>query len=439
MKIKVTKNFVSIDYEDNEFINKGEYKIHKCYFNFSEEYDELTKKAIFETSMIKKEMPIINNECDIPYEVLNSERINLRVYAYSMENDELILRYSPRYSEFYTLDGSYIDGAEPSEEITPTQFEKYTDAMNKGLIKADESLKVLDETNKKTIENGEYAKEQGDYSKEQGSYAKEQGDSAKEIADDIKNKLDNGEFNGRDGVDGIDGKNATINGLNSLNIVGGTNIDIEQNDDTLKINNTYAYDDSEIKEEISVSMSDISKNEADIKDINDNLINYSLITETGSKIELNINSSNFKMKAILKDKNGDVIDTSNEIDLPLETMVIGASYDSDKKELIISLQNGTETHIPISSLIDGLVNEETLNNYIKKTDYPTTEKAGVIKKGYFFETDSMGTAMCKATTYNDYLIRGDNMFIAKGTLENVLKAKIGSIDTVLDTINGEVI
>ena len=148
MKINVNKNEVSIEYEENEIINRGEYKIHKCNFEFSEEYEGLTKKAIFETTMTKKEMPIVNDECDMPYEVLNSERINLRVYAYSTENDELILRYSPRYSEFYTLDGSYIDGAEPSEEITPTQFEQYTDALNKGLDKVDDTLEELNELSK---------------------------------------------------------------------------------------------------------------------------------------------------------------------------------------------------------------------------------------------------------------------------------------------------
>lgn len=422
MKIYVNKNEVSIEYEKDEKINRGEYKVHKCYFDFSEEYKGLTKKAIFETSMLKKEMPIINDECDIPYEALNSERINLRVYAYSTENDELILRYSPRYSEFYTLDGSYINGAEPSEEITPTQFEQYTDTLNKGLNEVDKSLEILADTNAETIKNSEYAKEQGD--------------SAKAIVDEIKNKLDNGEFNGRDGVDG---KNATINGLNSLNIVGGTNIVIEQEDDTLKINNTYIYDDSEIKADISANVSDISKNKADIKSINDNLINYSLITETGSKIELNINSSNFKMTAILKNKNGDVIDTSNEIDLPLETMVVSASYDNDKKELVITLQNGTETRVPISSLIDGLVNEETLNEYVKNTDYANANKGGVIKTGYCFGVASNGVPNCGPISYSTYQNALDGIFIAKGTLENVLNVKIGSIDTILDTINGEAV
>lgn len=190
MKIYVDKNEVSIEYEKDEKINRGEYKVHKCYFDFSEEYDGLTKKAIFETFIVKKEMPIINNECDIPYEVLNSERINLRVYAYSIENDELKLRYSPKYSEFYTLDGSYIDGAEPSEEITPSQFEKYTDALNKGLDKVDNSLKILDDTNQKTIENGEYAKEQGD--------------GAKAIIEDIKDKLAKGELNGATFMPSVD-------------------------------------------------------------------------------------------------------------------------------------------------------------------------------------------------------------------------------------------
>ncbi len=151
MKIKVNKNEVSIEYENGEVINRGEYKVHKCYFEFSEEYQELTKKAIFETSMTKKEMPIIDDVCDIPYEVLNSERINLRVYAYSVENDDLILRYSPRYGEFCTLDGSYIDGAEPSEEVTPTQFEQYTDALNKGLNEVNETLKVVEDNESERV------------------------------------------------------------------------------------------------------------------------------------------------------------------------------------------------------------------------------------------------------------------------------------------------
>ena len=75
--------------------NKGEYKVNRCYFQFSEEYtDDLVKKAIFEHGDTKIEVVIANNECDIPYEVLNFDTFELRVYAYQVDGDDLVLRYS---------------------------------------------------------------------------------------------------------------------------------------------------------------------------------------------------------------------------------------------------------------------------------------------------------------------------------------------------------
>lgn len=55
----------------------------------------------------------------------------------------------------------------------------------------------------------------------------------------IETKLENGEFNGKDGKDGLpgkDGKDALINGINTLNIEAGTNIRLEQIGTTLIIN-----------------------------------------------------------------------------------------------------------------------------------------------------------------------------------------------------------
>lgn len=132
MNINVTKNAVVI-IENDYIINKGEYKVNKCNFTFSEEYTDLVKKAIFVAGDIKKEMAIINNECDIPYEVLNSDAVELRVYAYEVDGEDLVLRYSPTHTNFYLRVGSYIDGADESEEITPSQFEQYMQALNDGL------------------------------------------------------------------------------------------------------------------------------------------------------------------------------------------------------------------------------------------------------------------------------------------------------------------
>ena len=132
MKVIVTKNSVCL--EKGYIINKGEYKVNTLEFEFSEEYtNDLVKKAIFVNDENAIEQAIINNQCNIPFEVLNSSKFDLRVYAYEVENDELKLRYSPTYTEVFLREGSYQGNTGSGEEITPTQFEQYEQALNQGL------------------------------------------------------------------------------------------------------------------------------------------------------------------------------------------------------------------------------------------------------------------------------------------------------------------
>ena len=133
MNIEVTKDFVKITRKD--IIHEGEYKINECVFSFSNVYDGLTKKAIFETSGKVIEMAITNDKCDIPSEILlsNDDECNLRVYAYELDNDDYVLRYSPAYDTFTIDKGSYIPNAQGNQEITPSEFEQYSQALNEGL------------------------------------------------------------------------------------------------------------------------------------------------------------------------------------------------------------------------------------------------------------------------------------------------------------------
>ena len=133
MKVYVTKNTISLD--KDYIVNKGEYRVNPLEFEFSEEYtDDLIKKAIFVNGEDRIEQVIINNQCNIPYEVLNARKFELRVYAYELENNELKLRYSPTYAEVFLREGSYITPTGSGEEITPTQFEQYEQALNDGLL-----------------------------------------------------------------------------------------------------------------------------------------------------------------------------------------------------------------------------------------------------------------------------------------------------------------
>lgn len=80
-----------------------------------------------------------------------------------------------------------------------------------------------------------------------------------------------------------------------------------------------------------------------------------------------------------------------------------------------------------------------LTDYVKNTDYATNSTGGVIKVGANAISISNGLLTAETRTYQNYESAGNTIFIGKGTLENVLNARIGDINTMLDTINGEVI
>lgn len=132
MVVSVDKNKVIA--ENNYIINRGEYNANPIQFLFTDDYEGLVKKAIFVKSGADPiEVSIIDDTCNIPNEVLNEKEFELRVYAYEVEDDELVLRYSPTFIKLFTREGSYIEGGVEPEVITPSQFEQYMQAMNDGL------------------------------------------------------------------------------------------------------------------------------------------------------------------------------------------------------------------------------------------------------------------------------------------------------------------
>lgn len=256
-----------------------------------------------------------------------------------------------------------------------------------------------------------------------------------EYMENLKSSVENGDFNGKD---------ATINGFNTLNIVAGTNIDLKQKNETLEINNTYQYNDSDLVKKID--------------DINNNLKNYSLITETGNKLDLTIDSTTYIMTLKLKDKDDNVLSTGS-VDLPIESMIINVTYNNDNEKLTFTLQNGSVIDVPLDSLISGLVNETDLknilkdyakttdvptkvselandSNYVKNTDYAEENKAGVIKTNIpFYATAVTSDGILYATprTLEQYAALNNTGIISKGTLENVIAGK--NLETANNKVN----
>ena len=113
------------------------------------------------------------------------------------------------------------------------------------------------------------------------------------------------------------------------------------------------------KSELPTKTSDLTNDSGFIDNTVNNLVNYTLSAGVGAKLQLSINTTNYIMTISLLNANDDVLSTQT-IDFPLESMVVGASYANGT--LTLTLQNGQTLDIDISDIIDGLVPESRTIN-----------------------------------------------------------------------------
>lgn len=180
MQVYVTKDKVTIVDKCTFKVHKGEYNINKIAIDFSEEYtSDLVINAVFSLENGKAyQTSVINNECDIPAEVLEDVGIvTFGVYAYKITEEEVDLRYSPFPTYFNIINGSYDPRAEESQEITTSQFEQYMQALQDGLNQVQEAINAVNQATT----------------------------SANELVNEINQKLENGDFDGPEGPQGLQG------------------------------------------------------------------------------------------------------------------------------------------------------------------------------------------------------------------------------------------
>ena len=124
MNIKVNPHYIEIKKQP---INEKEINVSKCQFEFSEEITEdYVKEAYFTKDNTSYKVIINNNECDIPYEVLEEKgQIELGVVAYLVENE----RYNPSPIYFDSIIGSLKEQYENTEPITPSDKEQIEQAI----------------------------------------------------------------------------------------------------------------------------------------------------------------------------------------------------------------------------------------------------------------------------------------------------------------------
>lgn len=84
-------------------------------------------------------------------------------------------------------------------------------------------------------------------------------------------------------------------------------------------------------------------------------------TKYGASISMSMDQD-YILSVQLLDQDGNALGSEQTVDLPLESVVVGGSYDSATKSLILTLDNGDTVTIPVGDLVSGLQTEITAQN-----------------------------------------------------------------------------
>lgn len=374
-------------------VNELELNITKIQFEFDEGLDGV-KKAYFTLDDGNTYMKYIeNNEVDIPGEVLEHKgTIEIGVSVEEVEDEEVLKRYNPSPVYIGTLEGSLKD-YENAEPITPSDKEQIETWLNNINI---DGVKVGKITTITIVYKDGTSKE---LELEDGMGLVYNWDGTKlGIKREDESSYSYVDLKGEKGEPGA----IKMVIVNELPLVGS--------EDTIYL---VPVDDPE------------QSNRYD---------EYIYVNNTWEKlggIQVEVDLTDYVKNTDYATSNkGGVFKTGNGIQVGSNGAIKGVEY------TYAEYQNRGVNDVLAKGTLENVITGKGL---VSNTDYATNLNAGVIVGNNALNIYSNGKVYCAERTYTQYQNDNNNYFIGKGTLENVLNAKIGDIDSVLDSINGEVI
>lgn len=131
----------------NEFLTSGGYKSIKCKFDFSSEWEEYTKTAVFVYNGVSYHDEIINNECYIPAEAIETDgTLSIGVFGSIVNEDNIESRLTTKLEEVRIYKGSFSEGEEPINP-TPSAWETYLETVKELIAETTEKVKNLQAEN----------------------------------------------------------------------------------------------------------------------------------------------------------------------------------------------------------------------------------------------------------------------------------------------------
>ena len=120
-----------IDVLEKEPVNEREINVSKCQFVFADEMpDNMVKEAYFTFEGSTYKQIIVDNECEIPSEVLAKKgTVEIGVVPFKLVNGEYEVLYNPLPVYIKTWSGSLKDNVENSVPLTPSDKEQIEQAI----------------------------------------------------------------------------------------------------------------------------------------------------------------------------------------------------------------------------------------------------------------------------------------------------------------------
>lgn len=372
MILKVNKDNCEI--KENEIWNVGDYNVHTVNVELSSDFNGLVNKVRYFVEDNSYDMLITDNVAQVPYEATLTEgTIKIGVYGFDADTNILVQSTSP-VNKFITS-GTYTGEADNTEPLTPTDKQQMESAIQKNT----DDITDLQNNKQDLLISGENIKTINNES----------------ILGTGNIEIDVGSINYNDLTNKPSINNVELSGNKSLNDLG------------IQPAGNYALE-SEIP--------DVSN--FITKDVN-NLTNYTLKTNTGSLIDLEINDTTYVVTLKLKNQDGTVISTDT-IDLPLESVVVSGRYDNTTKKVILTLENGSEVDFSVADLVAGLQTELSSANKLN-ADYVDDTNSG----------NKFVTTSEKQTWNNKY--DKPNGGIPKTDLASDVQTSLGKADTAIQS------
>ena len=400
--MKIIVNPHSLELQKTTDVNSGEYNIQNIEFEFSSEYEGLTKMAVFSNEDEAFTTMITNGSCIIPSEILQTDgTIGVGVYGYSVNGDKLIKRYSPKPVFFNVELGSYQlakESVDPSSDII-TQILAQLESQGEDIVELQNNLSNLEDNVIPTLA------------------------TKSEIPTKTSQLTNDSEFITKD-VDDLTNYTKTSD-LSSVALSGAYSDLSGTPDLSVYATNTALGNETTARENADIGLQgqiDAITSSSDVKDI------------VGTYTDL----ENYDTTTL---GNDDIIKVLQD-----STHNNAMTYYRWLKGTSTWQYIGQEGPYYTKSEID-----TTLLPYVKNTDYAADNIYGVIKgtsSNQFYLYN--GGPYAGTINYTNYLNTGNGIFISKGTLENVITGKqlvnqtyvdniVGDINSVIDAINGEVI